>query len=45
MQLENVQYTTKARAAGGFGLLSRFLVLLFAATMPPAPSALSPNRI
>ena len=39
MQLENVQYTAKALAAGGFGLLSRFLVVLFATTMPPAPSA------
>jgi hypothetical protein len=36
MQLEKVQCTTKASAAGGFGLLSRFLVVLFAATMPLA---------
>jgi pimeloyl-ACP methyl ester carboxylesterase len=39
MQLEKVQCTTKASAAGGFGLLSRFLVVLFAATMPLAPPA------
>jgi pimeloyl-ACP methyl ester carboxylesterase len=39
MQLEKVQYTTKASAAVGFGLLSRFLVVLFAATMPLAPPA------
>ena len=29
MQLETVQYTAKALAAGGFGLLPRFLVVLF----------------
>src|SRR5918998_1729227 len=34
MQLEKVQCECKGRAAGGFGLLSRFLLVLFAATMP-----------
>lgn len=44
MRLEKVQYTAKARAAGGFGLLSRFPVVLFAATMPLAPSANVPAQ-
>src|SRR3982751_3598682 len=39
MQLETKQYTAKGRAAGCFGLLSRFLVVLFAAAMPLAPIA------
>jgi pimeloyl-ACP methyl ester carboxylesterase len=39
MQLEKVQYTAKAQRAGDFGLLSRFFVVLFAATMTLAPSA------
>ena len=39
MQLEKVQYTAKAKGAGDFGLLSRFFVVLFAATMTLAPSA------
>ena len=39
MRLEKVQYKAKARAAVGFGLLSRFLVVLSAATMALAPSA------
>lgn len=36
MRLEKKQYGRKARAALGFRLLSRFLVMLFTATMPPA---------
>ncbi|HVF54549.1 MAG TPA: epoxide hydrolase [Pyrinomonadaceae bacterium] len=40
MQLEKMQYEIKGRATGGFGLLPRFLVALFAATLTPAqPSA------
>ncbi len=39
MQLEKVQYTAKAQSAGDFGLLSRLLVVLFAAMMTLAPSA------
>ena len=39
MRLEKVQYAAKTRAAGGFGLRSRSLVVLFAATMLLAPSA------
>jgi pimeloyl-ACP methyl ester carboxylesterase len=39
MQLETMQYTAKGRAADCFGLLSRFLVVLFAAAMPLAPIA------
>src|SRR5688500_6256223 len=38
MQLEKVQYTAKAKGAGDFGLLSRFFVVLFAATTTLAPS-------
>src|SRR5205085_12269023 len=33
MQLEKVQYTAQAHTLGAFGLLSRFLVVLFAATV------------
>jgi pimeloyl-ACP methyl ester carboxylesterase len=32
MQLEELQYTAKARTTDAFGLLSRFLVMLFPAT-------------
>jgi pimeloyl-ACP methyl ester carboxylesterase len=39
MRLEKVRYAADARAAGGFGLLSRLLAVLFAATMTLAPSA------
>src|SRR5215213_2703876 len=39
MQLENVQYTAKGCAAGGFGLLTRFLVVLFAVAVSLAPPA------
>jgi pimeloyl-ACP methyl ester carboxylesterase len=39
MQLETVQYRAKGHAAGGFSLLARFLVVLFAAAMPLAPIA------
>src|ERR1044072_3102425 len=39
MQLEKVQYTTKARTPVVFGLLSRLLVALFAATVFLAPPA------
>jgi hypothetical protein len=39
MPLEKVQYTAKAKSAGDFGLLSRFFVVLFAATMTLAPCA------
>lgn len=39
MQFDRVRYTAKARAAVGFGLRLRFLVLLFAATMSLAPPA------
>ncbi|HEX8685655.1 MAG TPA: epoxide hydrolase N-terminal domain-containing protein, partial [Pyrinomonadaceae bacterium] len=39
MQLEKMLYEAKGRAAEGFGLLPRFLFLLFATTIltPPAP--------
>ena len=43
MQLEKVRYTAKARDAVGFGLLSRLLVVLFAATTPLALSAALPD--
>jgi hypothetical protein len=33
MPLKKVQYTAKAHTPGAFGLLSRFLVVLFAATV------------
>src|SRR5262249_15210187 len=39
MQLEKAQYAAKAHTAGAFGLLSRFLVVFFAATVSPAPTA------
>ena len=39
MRREKVRYEAKAHAAGGRGLLSRLLVLLFAAMMTLAPSA------
>src|SRR5262249_58369216 len=39
MQLEKVQYAAKAHTTGAFGLLSRFLVVFFAATVSPAPAA------
>ena len=39
MQLEIVQYTAKGHAAGGPSLLSRFLVVLFAAATPLTPIA------
>ena len=39
MKLEQAQRGAKAHAAGGFGLPSRFLVVLFAATLALAPSA------
>jgi pimeloyl-ACP methyl ester carboxylesterase len=39
MQLETMQYTAKGRVAGCFGLLARFLVVLFATAMPLAPIA------
>src|SRR5215213_11400212 len=48
MQLETSQHTAKARAAVGFGLLSRFMVVLFAAvvslTAPAAALAQQPAR-
>lgn len=40
MQFDKVRYTAKASAAVGCGRLSRFIVLLFAATMPLAPPAI-----
>jgi pimeloyl-ACP methyl ester carboxylesterase len=39
MQFEKVQYTAQSHTAGSFGLLSRFLVVLFAATVSPALTA------
>jgi pimeloyl-ACP methyl ester carboxylesterase len=39
MQFDKVRYTARARAAVGFDLPSRILVLLFAATMPLVPPA------
>jgi pimeloyl-ACP methyl ester carboxylesterase len=39
MQLEKAQYAAKAHNTGAFGLLSRFLVVFFAATVSPAPTA------
>jgi hypothetical protein len=39
MQHEKVQYTATARTTIAFGLLSRFLVALFATTMSLALSA------
>src|SRR5262245_3407470 len=39
MQLEKAQYAAKAHTAGAFGLLSRFLVVFFAATVSPAATA------
>ena len=41
MQLEKVRYAARARAACAFGPLSRFPVLLFAATLTLTPSAIS----
>ena len=39
MQFERVQYTARAEGAGDFGLLSRFLVVLFAAMVSsPVPA-------
>ncbi len=38
MQLEKVQYTAQAHTPSAFGLLSRFLVVLFAATVSLAPT-------
>ena len=39
MQIEKTQYTAKAHTTGAFGLLSRFLVVFFAATISLAPTA------
>ena len=41
MQLGKVQYTAKAQGAGDFGLLSRFLVVLFAAIVSLAGPAIA----
>jgi len=38
MQLEKAQYTTNAHTKGAIGLLSRFLVVFFAATVSLAPT-------
>jgi hypothetical protein len=38
MQLEKVQHAAQAHTPGAFGLLSRFLVVLFAATVSLAPT-------
>src|SRR5215831_2254368 len=38
MQLEKAQYTTNAHTKGAIGLLSRFLVVFFVATVSLAPT-------
>src|SRR3954471_21623754 len=40
MQLEKVQYITKAQTVGGFGLFSRFVVVLLAAMMSLVTTAI-----
>lgn len=42
MQLEKAQYTAKAHTMGSFGLLARFLVVFFAATVSLALTAIVP---
>ena len=41
MQFERVQYTVRAEGARDFGLLSRFLVVLFAAMVSPSVPAIA----
>ncbi|MGH9966481.1 MAG: hypothetical protein ACREBG_01430 [Pyrinomonadaceae bacterium] len=38
-RLEKIKYSNKAHTAGAFGVLSRCLVVLFAATVSWAPTA------
>src|SRR5215510_4438473 len=39
MQIEKAQYTAKTHPTGAYGLLSRFFVVFFAATVSLAPTA------